>query len=215
MSGVTSEGLKSKRIYCNQCKDETNHLLRGSHGRTHKQDHGFWEEITYGFWTCAGCDTATLELQYTAAGLNDGENQVYDYSYHPARATEDLSPKVFRQLPRSLAAIYREVIEAYNHQLVLLCGAGLRALIEGICQDKGISGPRLVEKIDSLRSILPENIVKNLHGFRFMGNDAVHDLSPTKREDLALAIEVSEDLLNFLYELDYKARGLPKKNPAR
>jgi hypothetical protein len=51
----------------------------------------------------------------------------------------------------------------------------------------------------------PQNIVTNLHTFRFMGNIAVHELTPPKRQDLLLAIEISEDLLNFLYELDYKA----------
>ena len=38
-----------------------------------------------------------------------------------------------------------------------------------------------------------------------MGNDAVHELTPPERKELKIAIEVSEDLLNILYELDYKA----------
>ncbi len=214
MSELTSGGLKSKRIYCNRCKGETTHLLRGSHSRCCTEDHGFWEEFTYSLWTCAGCDTGTLELEWTAEGMYDGEKQIYEYSYHPARASEDLSQKVFRQLPKPLATIYREVVNAYNHRLHLLCAAGLRALIEGICQDKDISGRRLEDRIYGLRSILPENIVQNLHGFRFMGNEAVHELGAPERETLCLAIEVSEDLLNFLYELDYKASRLPKKNIA-
>ncbi len=215
MSEVTNGGLKSKRIYCNRCKDETNHLLRCSHGRCCTEDHGYWEEFTYGLWTCAGCDTGTLELEWTAAGMYDGEKQVYDYSYHPVRASQDLSQKVFRQLPKPLASIYREVVDAYNHRMHVLCAAGLRILIEGICQDKKVSGRKLEEKIDGLRAILPENIVQNLHGFRFMGNEAAHEIGAPERNTLSLAIEVSEDLLNFLYELDYKASRLPKKITTR
>lgn len=48
-----------------------------------------------------------------------------------------------------------------------------------------------------------------------MGNEAVHELGAPERNTLSLAIEVSEDLLNFLYELDYKASRLPKKNTER
>lgn len=215
MSDIKSGEPESKPIYCNRCKYETNHLLRGSHTRWCTEDHGFWEEFTYSLWTCAGCDTGTLELGWTANGMYDGEKQVYEYSYYPVRAGEDLSQKVFRQLPKPLATIYSEVVDAYNCRLHLLCAAGLRILIEGICQDKDISGRRLEERIDGLRSILPENIVQSLHGFRFMGNEAIHELGAPERAILSLAIEVSEDLLNFLYELDYKARRLPKKNIAR
>lgn len=58
---------------------------------------------------------------------------------------------------------------------------------------------------------LPPNIVESLHSFRFMGNVAAHELQAPNREDLKLAIEVIEDLLNFLYELDYKAQQLKKQ----
>ena len=58
--------------------------------------------------------------------------------------------------------------------------------------------------------IFRKNIVTGLHGFRFIGNTALHRLNPPKKDDLRLAIEVSEDILNFLYELDYKASRLRK-----
>jgi len=97
----------------------------------------------------------------------------------------------------------------YNEQAPILCTAGLRALLEGICQDKRIKGRNLKAKIDGLKAILPSrNIIRNLHHFRFMGNDAVHELAAPKPNELALAIGVIEDLLNFLYEMDYKASQL-------
>ena len=71
-------------------------------------------------------------------------------------------------------------------------------------------GKNLEVKIDNLSSILPANIVINLHSFRFIGNDAIHELTPPKAEALRLAIEIVEDLLNFLYELDYKASRLTR-----
>ncbi|MCB0264797.1 MAG: DUF4145 domain-containing protein [Calditrichaeota bacterium] len=86
-------------------------------------------------------------------------------------------------------------------------------MIEGICDDKDIGGKNLEKKINGLEGILPKNIVKNLHQFRFMGNVALHDLKAPSRVDLSKAIEICEDLLNFLYELDYKTSQLKIRRP--
>ena len=48
-----------------------------------------------------------------------------------------------------------------------------------------------------------------------MGNKAMHELEPPSRDDLKLAIEVIEDLMNFLYELDYKASKLAAASSAK
>lgn len=53
-----------------------------------------------------------------------------------------------------------EVISAFNGGLRVLCAAGLRALIEGICADKQIHGRRLEEQIDGLDSLLHVDVVK-------------------------------------------------------
>ena len=164
MSEITDGGFESKRIYCNRCKDETNHVLRGSHSRYYSEDEGLWEEFIHRFWTCAGCETGTLEVAWTATGMYDGEKEIYEYSYHPARGCQDLVQKVFRHLPKPLATIYREVVDAYNHRLHLLCAAGLRILIEGICQEKNVPGRRLEEKIEGLKAILPGTSFRTFMG---------------------------------------------------
>lgn len=66
-----------------------------------------------------------------------------------------------------------------------------------------------------MKSLLPVNIVRNLHGFRFIGNRAVHELEAPDKSELGLAIDVIEDLLNFLYSLDYKASILGKLKAAQ
>ena len=118
-------------------------------------------------------------------------------------------PKPYFKLKIALSDIYREAITCYNSKAPILCAAGLRALLEGICQDKRIKGRNLKAKIEGLLAHLPnKNIVRNLHHFRFMGNDAVHELTAPKTNELAIAIGVIEDLLSFFYELDYKASQL-------
>jgi hypothetical protein len=81
--------------------------------------------------------------------------------------------------------------------------------------DKQIRGKNLEEKIDGLATILPANIVKNLHSLRFMGNIATHELEPPPPYDLRLAVEICEDLLNYLYELDYKTARLGELTESR
>ena len=71
-----------------------------------------------------------------------------------------------------------------------------------------ISGRTLEKQIDGLKKILPENIVNNIHSLRFMGNQAAHELEPPSGYDLVVALEICEDLLNYLYELDYKTSRL-------
>ncbi len=210
---------RSKRIYCNQCSGETNHVLHAEHKQRYQESEGlhlaYWEEATYGLWVCAGCDTGILEAAWTGSGMvgPDGED-IYTYTYYPPRSVDHLRAKQYKQLPSNLVPVYAECIKSFNAGLYLLCSAGLRALVEGICQDKSIAGRTLEKKIDGLNTLLPQNIVTCLHSFRFMGNDALHNLAPAQRKSLRLAIDVCEDLLNFLYELDYKAQQLPRNNKA-
>jgi len=201
------------RLFCNCCNRETNHILRGAHQQAYTEESGYWEKTQYRLWTCAGCDTGTMEQAWTSDMMRDDQGeQRWTPSYHPPRSASELRPKVFRQLAEPLTAIYKETIGALNHRLHITCAGGLRALIEGICENKGITGYNLEARINGLEAVLPKNIVQNLHGFRFMGNEALHQLSAPDPATLRLAIEVSEDLLNFLYELDYKASRLLQRS---
>jgi len=210
------------QVYCNTCRVETHHELKAIHARgnelVHSKDEGdeytgFDEEWEYRLWICRGCDTATLETAYTNTGMLDPKARynVWESTLHPKRKRRDWPSKRFRQLDNKLAHIHQEVIESFNANLRTLCAIGLRALLEGICADKKVTGRNLKEKIDGLEVHLPSNIVESLHSFRFMGNEAAHELQAPARAELQLAIEVMEDLLNFLYELDYKARRLYQK----
>lgn len=201
----------SKWIYCNRCKGSTRHALHGRVSYRHEDEDGLYERGEYRLWSCAGCDTATLEDYFTLPGMRDEEgDEFYDSIFHPKRVQRHRQPKSFFKLPSKLGRIYREVVSAYNADLRALCAAGLRALMEGICADRKIPGKTLEKKIDGLTSILPKSIVDNLHNFRFIGNEALHELEAPKLDQLAMAINVIEDLLNFLYELDYKASLLAK-----
>jgi hypothetical protein len=158
--------------------------------------------------------TMSYMISYGDDGLN-GENQIYESIYHPKRASSSRPSKHFVNLPAKLGTLYSEVIKSKNEGSHLLCAVGLRSLIEGVCADKGIRGSNLEAKIEGMKSLLPENIVKNLHEFRFMGNDAVHELEAPNSLELSVALDVIEDILNYFYALDYKANLLGRIREAQ
>jgi hypothetical protein len=195
---------KKTRIYCNHCKQDTNHDLKGDHTASWwDEDASFGEMHVYRLWVCMGCEHGLLQREYVNS---EGETA---FSYYPPRSRNESFAKPYAKLKPHLAAIYKESITCYNGKALILCASGLRALLEGICEDKRIKGKNLKAKIDGLKTHLPNNkIIRNLHQFRFMGNDAVHELAAPKPAELALAIGVIEELLSFFYELHYKASQL-------
>jgi len=166
--------------------------------------------VEYGLWICAGCETGVLEVKESDSESfeNDGSTE-FRVKHFPKRLRSGVEPKRFKKLGRTLKQIYMETIESFNSESLLLTTAGIRALLEGVCEDKGVSGRNLASKINNLKTILPsQNIIDALHHFRFIGNDAVHKLKAPEAENVRLAIKVMEDLLSYLYDLEYNAKRL-------
>jgi hypothetical protein len=217
---------KVEKYFCNACKRTTRHVQRAVHQKRFddpESDASAWRIWT--LWECLGCE----EVMATECWMNSedldprtGEPE-HSISFYPSRSSHQAIKKDYRNIPYQLDAIYREVIDSFNGGCHILCAAGLRALLEGICVDKepSVAGgkTRLPQKIDVLKSSAPPTIVQNLHSFRFLGDKALHELAPPQQKELALAIEVMEDVLNLVYELDYKSGRLyrlaarPKKAP--
>jgi hypothetical protein len=211
-------GTKQKR-YCNTCKYTTNHFLNSKHIRLYwevenegtPEEFPLWrEEWEYRFWVCMGCDTAMLEEAYNGPGYTDNNGkEFYEYTTFPRRSSTEWVPKRFASIDKNLSEIYKEIIAAYNSGLTISCAIGLRALLEGICVSKGITDEVSRGLEDKLRKLktekhLPENIVDGLHSFKFMGDNAAHRLVSPIKSELHLAIQIMEDLLNFLYEINYR-----------
>lgn len=215
MTTKPRENFPPKRyIFCNTCKNETNHSCEADCYRDYQNivatDVTLDDTVGYRLWICAGCEEGTLERYYVCEPLDEADSELF-----PARTRLHVAEKQFKQLPKKLDAIYREILKAYNNNLLVLSAIGIRALLEGICADKGIESSGLQGMIERMASILPSNIVSNLHGIRFIGNVAAHQLTAPELGDLRLAIDICEDLLNFLYELDYKASLLNRAQNAK
>jgi hypothetical protein len=217
-----------KIIKCNTCNWKTNHELKAIYTKQDEDDYNsndplaqpsWWVDYQYCIWACLGCNTAVFEEVFTPSFSDQVESSYYP-DRNPSRENQKLIFKNFVQLDAKLTMVYREVVQCYNAGLKITCAMGLRALLEGICVNKGITDDiarPLGSKLEKLGERLPSNIVKSLYSFKFIGDDAAHRLDTTSKEELKLAIDVMEDLLNFLYEMEYqlvsKAQKLADKRP--
>jgi hypothetical protein len=195
---------KTQRIYCNRCRQQTNHNLHGSfqhHETIEKETWEGWFSEDSMLYICAGCETPTLLVISEFSENPDPETEFW-----PPRKEYVREVKRFNKLPEHLEKIYRESVQALNSRALVLCTIGLRTLLEGICNHKKLKGDNLAKKIEGLRKFLPSgNIVKYLHGFRFSGNEAAHAMKALSVQEAKHALDVMDDLLMALYDLDYKA----------
>lgn len=205
MANPNESGQERKLLFCNACKVFTKHDLRARYDRPFlNRDEGYVSEHyerRASIWSCAGCDEETFEKEIIDESGNDQE-----YHCFPQREAVWIQPKVFRNLKSGLRHAYEEVVACLNGGHLVLCTVALRALIEGVCDDKGLADRKLERNVDGLIKFLPSlNIIEALHTLRITGNNAAHRLEPLTQDDARTAVQVMESLLDFLYDLDHKA----------
>ena len=230
-----------EKLFCNDCGRDTNHQVVQSQTKTYWPEDTPGMQIDYakGTWEiiqCAGCDRVSFrELWHTSEDWVSNEGPVPTVYRYPEVDKDLLAVKSFRQAPYNINRIYEESIQCFNIGNYILCAAGLRTVIEGICAtenvksglvEKNMNGKTLKKreknlegKIEGLhqKGILTKNHAEILHAFRFIGNEAVHELTAPPENDLKAAIEIVEHTLEYLYRLPEKGQRLLAKtqNPPK
>lgn len=221
---------------CIKCNRPTNQGVVGEKEIFYKEDEtGWWEEYKYQIIQCQGCDSVSFRIL-----TNDAQQQqmadfeelgeVWSSELFPKRTAHTLPIKRLANTPQNIKGIYRETIDAINNGSNILCSGGIRAIIEGICIDKGIDKGEITKadgtkrisrnldgKIEGLASngLLTIDNAKILHDLRFLGNEALHALSSPSQAELKLAINIIEHTLDNIYELHYKAKRLKAEKTKR
>lgn len=256
MEGIIRERLLTEtatgttiKVICPACRDadgkklrETNHKIIFSHEKHWDLYFKEYNSIdfdgvnSYQVIECLGCGTTSFrhESYFSEDRYHDEHTgESFDgitENLFPLRSSEFITPKNFQNLRPTLKNLYREIIDCYNVKSSILCAAGLRALVEGICSDQKIEkGPvdvpqkgggtksvlknTIEGKIAALhtRGILTKKNADILNEHRFLGNNAIHELQRPSNEDLLLAIEVIEHTLEDLYELPMKGVRLSSR----
>lgn len=115
-------------------------------------------------------------------------------------------------VPSKIWKVYRETLKALNDECYLLAAAGFRMIIEAVCLENNITAKSLESKINMLckKNIITKRDRDRLHSIRFMGNDSVHLIKSPSEEELLLVLEIENIMLENLYILDDKCKGILK-----
>lgn len=223
------------QVICLTCKNRNNHKVLASvdnigRDSTGYDDDWYYWNSKYQIIECQGCGTISFRSENSNSEEFDESGPIINELIYPKRTTSTWDVNEFFNIPYNLRRIYRETIDCYNNENFTLCGAGVRALVEGLCKENNVldgeieivnnDGSVVKKRVDNLQGKingLYENgkLTKEnseiLHEHRFLGNTAIHDLSTPTIEELNLAITIIEHVFDNLYEIPLKATLLKGK----
>ncbi|MRG98618.1 DUF4145 domain-containing protein [Polyangium spumosum] len=236
MAKIQSFAVKS---FCCRCGGLTNHTVLREESRHRTQDKE--PDLSVEFATeqcqivaCGGCDGLSFRRVVTCSEDYDQETgmPVETVEWFPSKpvaveSEASLPIRRFPHLPETPKRIYRETVGAFNNELYTLAAGGLRAAVEAICLDNGItegpveevdkSGAPVVRRKSNLQGkigglaegeLLTKKHADVLHAHRYMGNEALHELEMPDPDDLKEAIEILEHTFTTIYELKHRGDAL-------
>lgn len=201
---------------CLKCAGKTTHKalvsvdVQGSDG---DRNYSFDWYDDHQIVQCMGCKALSYRIasrnseEYFQVSEDEFEYDITEKLYPPRlEGIKGLGDET-HYLPTKIRQIYDETLLALSVQSPVLAGIGLRALLEGVCQEREAIGTDLFKKIDSLveqRVLTPASAVI-LHKIRALGNAAAHEMKPHSDKQLALAMGIVEHLLKDVYILPKQA----------
>ncbi|MBN3556051.1 DUF4145 domain-containing protein [Fictibacillus nanhaiensis] len=224
------------RVYCRKCKNENKHYILAKHtiGEEDSEWNYYWTE-DYMIVECMGCETVTFIKEYDDPSLHffhpeeDVHIDIDDITIYPPKPLTNKDNHYdiidFQHLPELLKELYRQVIANYQMKYYLMAAAGLRMIIEGICNDlsikdgyvtdeetgkvlltkdnKQVRSGNLNGRINGLaeNGILAERQTVILHIIRKLGNQTVHKLNNPSGKIIVEGLEIVEHTFRNIYEL--------------
>ncbi|QPI44553.1 MULTISPECIES: DUF4145 domain-containing protein [Pectobacterium] len=203
---------KTVKSYCRDCCKKTNHNILSGYTDSHRGEYQC--DILYQILQCLGCDSKSFRKVFydieAAYPTHDNSWEVpEDVTVYPKVVEGHKEIDNLWELPEIVRIIYSEVLMALREDSKVLAGLGLRAVVEAVCNDLNIPGKSLEVRINKLASsgYISKNDAERLHGIRFMGNDAAHDIKTPKDVTLSVALQIVEHLIASVYILEQKASG--------
>lgn len=208
---MTATEKTKKQVYhsCASCDRDTWHSVLEQHV---EPEYEYRMDTIYQIVQCCGCHTVSFRKvvrDYESAyPIDDNEWDVpEDISCFPSILKGHRELEDVWDLPDTVREIYTQAIQAIKDNSNILAGIGLRATIEAICNDRGITGRTLEKRIDSLAKggLISQKDTERLHAIRFLGNDAAHEIKKADAKNLLIALRIIEHLLVNIYILDGEA----------
>lgn len=202
---------------CSECHRSTKHEIvteATKNGSVGSREYEIYWSTEYQVIRCRGCET--LSFRRVSSNSEDTPIQIGEDEWEeniceelfpsPHEGRKSLSDN--QLLPDKIQRIYEETLTALNGQQEVLCGIGIRAIVETVCKDKSAAGGDLSSKINSLigLGVLTLDGANILHKLRTLGNNAAHEVKPHTPKELGLAFDVLDHLLLGVYILPEHAK---------
>lgn len=204
---------KTTQARCLVCKNQTQHDILHKTSRTGKHEEAgimWWD--TYEVIQCRGCEEISFKhVSSNTEEIDEHGNLLPTTRLFPSRETREPINDYYN-FPAKVVLVYKETLTAISNKAPILAAVGLRAVVEGICEDKGSAGGNLEAKINHLvkQGALSTHQADFLHLQRFMGNDAAHEIAPPAARELEAALSIIENLLATLYILPEMAAKMKR-----
>ncbi len=220
------EGITETRVVCASCGNEyRNHRIL--HEKVTRWCNGPHEPVRalelHRFVECMGCES----LKYVHSWEDFPVNEDYGPREYNVKVYPDAPGTTNRrnagidgneaQIPRNVWKMYAETLQALNANILTLAAGGLRATVEAICLESGLSSGNLQKKIDDLasRNLLTASQAELLHEERYLGNAALHELETPSVHAIEDGLVIVEGLINTIYVLPGKAKRLREARKAK
>jgi len=201
------------RFICRECSKETVHVIVAAYKEQGSEECGGgntfdWQNVSQ-IIQCQGCESVSFRVSASNSEDYDGGPEGISYNenvtYYPGRSA-GLKAIDSYLLPSVVQSIYQETVLAIENEQSILAGIGIRALIESICKDLNAEGSNLHDKINSLhdKAIVTTEGVATLHKLRVLGNDAAHEVKKHTKQQLSLALQIIEHMLDGTYIIPNK-----------
>jgi Domain of unknown function (DUF4145) len=207
-------------IVCGECSRSTVHeILTDVRSDDESYRGDIQESESYLIVQCRGCLTLSFCKESQSSEDWDPEDEnalLVRRLLFPGRIAGRPPLRDAYHLPWDLQKIYAEARSALMQGLPVLTGIGIRAIVETVCNERGAMGANLFQKINSLvtLNLITQQEATVLHDLRFMGNEAAHKVKAHRSDELNLAFDVVEHLLNTVYLLAEQTKRLPKQSGA-
>jgi hypothetical protein len=117
----------------------------------------------------------------------------------------DFDPK---GIPARIVKTFAEALSCHAENIHVAAAIMIRRTLEELCEDKGVTGNTLKDRIGALQSavVLPQELFTALDDLRLLGNDAAHIEAKTYDsigpEEIEVGIELTKEILKAVYQLD-------------
>lgn len=201
------------KIACPNCGGtETNHtVIHEKNVGWATDDEDIRGTYVYSIIRCDGCETYRFRSsEFCSEAIGDRGYEEYGIRVYPEQKPNSRQGIDQSKFPNDVAKMYSETLSAFNAGILTLCGGGLRATVEAICIDRGISNGKLYEKINKLvtKGFMVQSQADLLHEERYIGNYALHEMRTPSKQDLDDGLRIIENLLETIYIIPHRAERL-------